>query len=666
MVVDFLGGLLDALIGLVALVAGTWLVAQAVRRVLGVRVGWPRAFVVSAITILSLTGMVQWLVGAGHLRLNDADPAPVLLSFGLLTLWAFALAAAVLVGLEVIVPTGSLPSLRSALFGWGRRWRRARRYAAIMAIAGKHGIGAQVRGVRGSAGQSASELAVGLRGALNEAGVTFVKLGQMLSTRADLLPAPFIRELSHLTNRATPVAWDELRPVLGAGLGRPAGEAFAHVDAEPLAAASVAQVHAAELRDGRGVVVKVQRPDALPQVGLDLEILRRIARSLERNAPWARRLGVVGLADGFAESLREELDYRVEVDNMRALKASLDRRGVRIPEVEDALSSERVIVMERFDATPLSQASGLLAGMPAADRAGAAERLLRAALGNIVEDGIFHADLHPGNVVIWPDASVGLLDFGSVGRLDAVSRRTLGLLLWAIDADDPAMATDALLELLDRPDDLDDRALQRSLGTLVTRFRGGLGSGGSVAVFTELFALVVDHGFTVPPAVAAALRSLGALEGTLRLLDPGLDLVAAARSAGRDAVGAVTPERVKAEVTQKLMHLVPLLEHLPRRIDRITEDVERGRLTAHVRVVAHPDDRAFLSGLVQQLVIAVLAGSAVLGGILLVVDSGGATLMPGLTTHAFLGALLAFAGFVLALRAVALVFGRAGPGPFAD
>lgn len=168
------------------------------------------------------------------------------------------------------------------------------------------------------------------------------------------------------------------------------------------------------------------------------------------------------------------------------------------------------------------------------------------------------------------------------------------MLLWAIDADDPAAATDALLELLDRPDMLDERALQRSIGVLMTRFRGGLGSGGSMAVFSELLGLVVDHGFRVPPQIAAALRSLGALEGTLKLIDPSLDLVAAARTVGRASVGDITPERVKSEFTKRALHLLPLMEQLPRRINKISADLENGQLTAHIRVASHPDDRSFL------------------------------------------------------------------------
>lgn len=655
-----LGNLAGGVAALLILVALTWLIAQAARRVLGVRVGWPRAFFVSLLAQLGVSALLNWMYEAGMLPIDDHRYALMATAYALLVvLWAFAVGAALLVGLEVLVPSGSLPPLRDIILGWGPRWRRGQRYAAIMAIAAKHGLSAHVRGFRRpDADESASRVAASLREALEEAGITFVKLGQMLSTRSDLLPETFIRELSRLQSSVAPSSWEPMRAQIELSLGRPITEVFESIDHEPLASASVAQVYAATLPGGRRVVVKVQRPGARQQVERDLEILARIARTLERNAPWAQQMRITSLVRGFAISLREELDYGVEVDNMRALKASLDRRQVRIPDVVTSLSGPEIIVMERFDGEPMSRGSATIAAMTRQQRRKAASVLLQATLNQIVNDGLFHSDLHPGNVLVWPDGSVGLLDFGSVGRLDAISRRNLAMLLWAIDADDPAIATDSLMELLDRPEGLDGRALTRDLGMLLTRFRGGMGSGGSLAVFSEVFQLIVDHGFAIPPQIAAALRSLGALEGTLKQLDPDLDLVEEARATGRGTIGDLSPARVRDELAARAMRLLPLIEHLPRRIDKITEDIERGRLTAHVRVLSHPDDRVFLSELVQQLVVAVLSAASVLGGIILVTNGGGPMFLPGVTLYTVLGSLLTFAGFVLALRAVAMVFGR--------
>lgn len=654
---EVLGNIAGFALTMVFALIQTWIVAGAIRRVLGVRVGWPRTFLVSWASLMSATPILVWLLSSQMLG-EPIERAPVqyLLVAGVVALWVFAISSLVLVVMEVVVPTGSLPTWRSMFLGRKRRKHRNRRYRQVLGVFAKHGLLSQVRGL-GKQSERVQQTARSLRQALEEAGVTYVKLGQMLSTREDLLPEPFVQELSRLQNRVDPEPWDAVRAFVETELGRPLPEVFADVRAEPLAAASVAQVHSARMNDGREVVLKVQRPKALGQVEMDVEILGRLAKSLERAAPWARHLGVRGIVRGFTDSLAEELDYGIEVENMRALKSSLDARGVKVPVVLTEHSSSRLIVMERFDGTPVSQAGEILAGLTPEQRAESAQVLLRAVLGQILSDGIFHADLHPGNVVIWPDGSVGLLDFGAVGRLDAITRRHLGTLMWAIDADDPVVATDSLRFLLEQPEQFDKADLQRSIGALITRFRGGFGAAGSLAVFGEVFALVVEHGFRVPGPIAAALRSLGALEGTLKLIDPHLDLVETVRAAGRESVGEITPERVKQQATERAMHLLPLLETLPRRLDQITSDLERGRFTARLRIIEDPDDRRFLTGLVQQLVAAVIAGACVIGGILLATSGVGPMFVPNLRFYEFLGYLLSFAGFVLALRSVAKIFG---------
>ncbi|MFZ2428756.1 MAG: AarF/UbiB family protein [Propioniciclava sp.] len=633
-----------------------WLLVHAARRVLGVPVGWLRSFCVSLLTIGIFSGVIGWALESGTMVITEASAGAGLLVLLVLALWGFAFSAAVLVGLEVLWPTGSLPPLRSAFLGWGRRFATARRYAQITAILTRNGLTSQLRGLRGD--DRPAVTAHSLRLALEQSGVTFVKLGQMLSTRADLLPPVYLEELSHLTNRVAPQPWPVFAQAVEAELGRPLGEVFADIDPEPLASASLAQVHIATLTTGEPVVVKAQRAGADAQVDLDLDILRRLARRLERGTPWARQLGVSGLVEGFAASLNEELDYRAELDNMEALRPSAQARGVRIPLVYEALSGRHVIVMERLTGTPIAQADALIGELDAEARSASAQQLLGAVLGQLLGDGIFHSDLHAGNVLIWPDGSVGLLDFGSVGRLDAPSRQTLALMLWSIDADDPVLATDCVLELLDRPGTLDERALQREIGLLITRYRGGIGRGGSLKVFGELLSLVMRYGFGVPPQIAAALRSLGALEGTLKRLDPGLDLVEAARSAAKDVTGDLSPEGVAAQAQRRLVRVLPVLEHLPRRVDKLTEDLAEGRFTVRVSLFNDRDDRRFVTSLVQQLVLALLAGAAVLGGILLVTTGGGLPLIAGIDTFSLLGFLLAFAGVILALRAVALIFTR--------
>ncbi|GAA2179416.1 AarF/UbiB family protein [Brooklawnia cerclae] len=634
----------------------TVFVAQTSRRVLGIRVAWVRALLVTFVVMVAVMAVIAVVVGPPDIGPGSSLSTVVAFCLSVLymVLGTFALGVLGLMVLEIVLPSGSMPPLRTWFTGWRRRFHRLRRYLRIMLILARYGLTAPLRGV--GRPERAQVTAESIRRAMEDAGVTFIKLGQMLSTRSDLLPAPFIKELSKLTTQVGPTEYRAIESVLRRELGDRLDRL--DVDPAPLASASVAQVHAAVLDGTDDVVVKVRRDGAAEQVTIDLQILERLARTLAANAEWARNLGVVELVRGFADSLREELDYCVEVENMGALRASLGTSGVRIPQVYDALCTDQVIVMERFYGTPVAEGDELIATLPADVRRRSADVLLSAVVGQILEQGVFHADLHSGNVLVWPDGAVGLLDFGSVGRLDASSRHYLGLLLWAVNADDPALATDAVLEVLDHDGQVDERALQRGMGLLITRVRSST-TGGSLAFFQQLMALVMKQGMSVPTNIATALRSLGSLEGTLKLLYPPVDLIESAMQMSQDVIGDMSVEGAKHRITNQAMRLVPLVEHLPRRLNRITEDIETGRLTVHMRVVSHPDDRAFLTGLVQQVVVALLAGFAVIAGIMLATSSGGPTLF-GARVFDLLGYLLGFAGFILSLRAVAMVFGRRG------
>jgi ubiquinone biosynthesis protein len=314
--------------------------------------------------------------------------------------------------------------------------------------------------------------------------------------------------------------------------------------------------------------------------------------------------------------------------------------------------------MERMPGVPVSAAGVMLAQLGAADRRAMADDLLGVVLHQVVVTGVFHADLHPGNIFVAEDGTLGLLDLGAVGRLDRGARTSIGLLLAAVDRQDSLAATDSLIDLLDRGDHLDDRQLERDLGQLILR-HGGAGSSpsGSAALFVDLFRLVMDHGFAVPAQVAAAFRALGALEGSLRLLSPGLDLVAAAREHGRGLIAqSMTPTAARQALETQLATLLPMVQRLPRRINKITEDIEAGRLTVRVRALADPRDRAFLTGLLHQLVMTVLAAACVLGGIVLLATQSGPRMTETIMLYPFLGYTFLLFGFVLGSRVLVVIF----------
>lgn len=660
---------LEGFLGFVVLVLLAIGFAFIARRVLNVPVGWPRSIVVGMILFTLVGQVLPWVsdeTGINDQSTRTTTGVVVALAVFLLVLaWGFFLSIATLVILELMVPTGSL----GMPWTWVRtirdRNRRTQRYLQVLGIATRNGLGSFLRSSTRNDPSTAeaartSGTARALRNALNEGGVTFIKMGQMLSTRPDLIGPVFTRELSSLQAASTPVAWAELEPILTASQQRPLAEIFAEIDHEPLATASVAQVHTATLITGEPVVVKIQKPKAQAQVTADLDIMLRLAARLERSTQWGRSLGVVGMAEGFAVSLREELDYRVEVENTNAIAGADPDNELQIPKVYNDLCTSNVLVIERMSGVPLSSPRAGLDQLTMAQRQQLADKLLGNVLHQVMVGGVFHSDLHPGNVLLSPEGELQLLDFGSVGRLDDGARGALTMLVLAIDRGSGTAATDALLDLMDPPDEpIDERRLEREVGQLLVRYRGGTRSTGGM--FAQLIALVNRWGFGVPAQIAAVFRTLAALEGTLKLLDPGLNLVAGARRHGEELFSQqMAPGSIREQVETELLTLLPVLRRLPRRIDRITADIEKGRTSLSVRFLHDPADRHFIVHLIHQIVVALLASATSVAAIILLTSQNDPRLSESVGFYQLLGFALLFVGCVLGLRSLIQVF-RHGP-----
>ena len=433
-------------------------------------------------------------------------------------------------------------------------------------------------------------------------------------------------------------------------------EVFASFDRTPIAAASIAQVHAATLMPGARVVVKVRRPDVSQTVDRDLDITGRLAARLERSTSWGRAVGAAGLAAGFAAALREELDLRVEARNMTSVAAASDSRGgdgIAIPVPYQPLCTARVLVMERLDGRPLA---AIDARTPADVRTALARSLLDCLLRQVMLEGTFHADPHPGNVLLLADGRLGLLDFGSVGRIDAGLRTALQRLLLALDRGDPAGLADALLEVVERPGELDEPRLERMLGRFLARHTGP-GITPDVTMFTDLFRIVSEHGLAVPPEIAAVFRALATMKGTLIQLAPGFDTVAEARRfAGEQLTAQFSPDVLRKIAADELIALLPVLRRLPRRIDRLGGALEAGRLSVNVRLLADPADRRYLTGMLHQVILVALAATSGVMAVLMLGLHGGPAITKTVTLYAFFGYCLLVIAAILALRVLVLVF----------
>jgi len=633
------------------------LLAVGLRRLMGMRLSPLRTLIAAVIALLSASPIITAMAGSA---LSSKNP-------GILPgLWFVILGVviAMLAGMiflvisEALVPSGSLPGPLYVLRGARRLARRTRRFSQISRILARHGLLPYLRGGRRSelaTSEGRARLARSLRLALEDGGVTFIKLGQLLSTRRDLLPPEFIGELSRLQDDAPQVPWPQIKVVLEESLAGPVSEKFAAFADQPIAAASIAQVHLATLPSGEQVVVKVRRPAAAGLVGSDLDIVQRLASRLQRSTRWGRSVGAVDLAQGFADALREELDLRIEARNMTAVATATTARneGVRVPVPYQPYCGEQVLVMQFFDGRPLLTAA---AGLPAQTRQALARELLDSLLGQVMLDGIFHADPHPGNILLLSDGQPGLLDWGSVGRIDAGLRGSLQRLLLALDRADPVMVADALLDVVDRPGELDEPRLERALGRFLARYFAA-GVLPDMRMFTDLFRIVTDFGLSVPAEIAAVFRALATMEGTLTQLAPGFDIVEEARRFGGEQFAAqLSPEAIRKTATDELAALVPLLRRLPRRIDRIGGALEDGRLTVSVRLLADASDRRYLTSLVHQGLLAFLAAAAGIMAVLLIGLHGGPALTSDVSLYSFLGYCLLVTAAILAVRVLVQVF----------
>ena len=641
------------------LVAG---LAWAARRLLGLPVGAPRALGAGLLgfAVALLAGRALRAAQPGH----TAAFITVAVGVPLVVAMIFIVVA------EALVPSGTIPGPVEVIRAAPRAFARWRRYAQISRIAVRHGLGPYLRGRwprSGDAPGGRAALALSLRRALEEGGVTFTKLGQLLSTRSDLLPEEFITELAKLQDRAEPAPWDQVEEVITQSLGASVGTVFADLRPEPAAAASIAQVHKARLRRGDGpgaeVAVKVQRPGILGAVEQDLDILLRLAVRLEDTAQWARAVGAVGLARGFAASMREELDFRVEARNMAAIAATwADQQRaaggsvpVVLPAVHEQLCTEHVLVIEWLDGVSL-RAAGQIIGERGLDRAELSRTLLRSMVYQITEGGVFHADPHPGNIMVLTDGRLALLDFGSVGRLDSQQRAALRNLLLAIGNADPAALRDALLELVTRTEDIDDQQLERALGQFVARHLVG-GVTVTTQMFTDLFRLASRFELAIPPEIATVLRALGTLEGTLTLLTPQVDIAGEARQYASDRVAwQASPAVVRKTATDELIALVPVLRRLPRRFDRVTGALEQGRLSVNVRLFADERDRRVVTGLTHLFLLAFLGAASGIAAALLLGASAGPKVAPDVSLNQVIGYNLLIVAGVLVLRVLFTIF----------
>ncbi|HEY0398270.1 MAG TPA: AarF/UbiB family protein, partial [Acidimicrobiia bacterium] len=427
---------------------------------------------------------------------------------------------------------------------------------------------------------------------LEQRGPTFVKLGQLLSTRADLLPAPYLAALSTLQDRCEPVPYLDVVAVIEAEFEAAIGEVFADFDPEPLASASLGQVHRARLADGRRVAVKVQRPDIAGRVARDLDAIAEIAALADRHTETGKAFGFAPMVEEFRRSMLGELDYRREAANLELLARNLAGfERIVVPQPVRERSTERVLTMDLVAGRRLSESPRI-----DADGAALAGALISAYLKQIVGDGFFHADPHPGNVWITDDGRLALLDLGMVARLSPKARDLLLRLLVAISDDDGASAATAAIGLGEPRDDrpFDEATFVTRVSALVSEQQGAtLDTISPGAVVSEISRIAGETGLRPIPELTMLGKALLNLDEVARTLDPSFRPADAIRN---DAAGVLRRRMMPtpARVLTAALEAKEFAEHLPRRVNQVMDALAEGQMTLNVQGI---NEAEFLHGL---------------------------------------------------------------------
>ena len=452
-----------------------------------------------------------------------------------------------------------------------------------------------------------------VRRALEELGPTFVKLGQILATRVDLFPPDWIAEFSKLQDAAVAVPFADLRAQLTEDLGEPPEDIFPRLESEALAAASLAQVHRAWLADGTPVILKIRRPGIRPLVEADLRLIKRLAEILESEAPDLRRYHPREVVRQFTLSLRRELDFSAEGRSAERIATSFEAHPeIVIPRIYWTWTCERLNVQDYIEGIPGRNLAALdAAGL---DRALLAQRGTDAVLKMILEDGFFHADLHPGNIYYLPDNRIAFIDFGMVGRISGERRYQLAVLLHGLVSHDSATVSDVLLDWSENTETVSD-TLQVEIDAFVDQYHGvELRKLDIARLLSELLTILRDHGLTLPPDLALLFKAFITLEGLGRQLNPGFDMTSAiAPFLEKVLLAYSAPEAIAKRGWRTLIDALGLIASLPKDLSRLLRSARRGKLQIQVEVIPLKHFGEKIDRAVSRLALSIITAALIIG-----------------------------------------------------
>ena len=489
---------------------------------------------------------------------------------------------------------------------------------------------------------------------LEALGPTFVKLGQLLSTRADLLPATYLDALARLQDNVDPFPYPDVERIVQEELGVRLSKGFIEFDPKPLAAASLGQVHRAVLRGGREVAVKVQRPNVRDRVLGDLDALDEAAALLERFSAATRSIDAPRVLDEFRRTMMRELDYREEARNLVSLAHELrDFERIVLPLPVDDYTTSRVLTMDFVAGTKITAVSPL--EWTEVDGATLAEDLFRAYLQQILIDGVFHADPHPGNVLLTPDHRLALIDLGMVGRLSASIQERLFRLMLAVSEARGDEAATVVIALGEHREDFDEMQMRRAINELVGRYQHTAARELNVGrVLLEMARCGNQHGLRLAPELALLGKTLLNLDEIGRVLDPAFDVNASMR---RNATSLMRRRMLKtlspANVFSSVLDVRDFAERLPGRMNRILDALSANDLRLKIEVIDHGSIIDGLQKVANRIAIGLVLAALIVGAAMLMRVETAFTILgyPGLAMLLFLAA--AGGGFWMAWTVLA-------------
>ena len=519
----------------------------------------------------------------------------------------------------------------------GRTYRHAKRYGEILNVLIKYGFGDLVDalnikqqieiGIEKMTGKEPERIAKlsrpeRVRMTLEELGPTFVKLGQILSTRPDLIPLAYVQELSKLQDNVPPFPYDDVRAAVKAETGKFPEEIFRSFDQAPIAAASVGQVHKAILEDAEEVVaVKVQRPNIQQTIEVDLEIMLHLAYLMERHVTEMVVLHPTKVVNEFARSMEDELDYTVEASHIEHFaRQFLDDETVYVPKVYRDLSTQRMLVMEFIDGTKASDFEHLK--QQGYDLKEVASRGADSILKQICVCGFYHADPHPGNIFILPNNVVCFIDFGMMGRISQQQREDFTDFVELLINKDENKIVDALLKLTNFTEDPNRSELQRDLMEFIDRYAYlPLKKLEIAKMLQSVLEILTKQGMSLKPDLYLMVKALSIAEGLGRSLDPEFEIAAHAEPFLRKIKSTrYAPKRIASDLMDSGTELLRLLKEIPRELREVLKNAREGKLK--IEIEYHELDRTLfrLDLISDRIASAIVLASLIVGSSIIILS----------------------------------------------